>query len=172
METDCEVNVEVAACPDASVEIEAQIRQATDEWISFVNQDCDALKLYEFEQSLWLRVAMLFRLYVALFLAVRRQRLDLSEYTGDDWRVKEEFAPRTIKTTCGPVCYGRAYLTRRNGGGWFPLDAMLGITPDGFSLRVVDMVTRLATRLSYSATRGVVKAILGWAPSTEATELV
>jgi hypothetical protein len=172
METDFEINVEVAECPDASDELEVQIRRTVDEWISFVKQDCDALKLYEFEQSLWLRIAILFRLFVALFLAVRRQRLDVSEHTGEGWRVKEEFAPRTIKTTCGPVRYGRAYLTHGAGGGWFPLDAMLGITQDGFSLRVVDMVTRLATRLSYSAARGVAKAILGWAPSTEAIELL
>ena len=52
------------------------------------------------------------------------------------------------------------------------MDALLGITQDGFSLRVVDVVTRLATRLSYPATRGVLKAILGWSPSTEAIELL
>lgn len=172
METDCKVIVEVPECPDASVEIEAQIRQTVDELICFVSQDTEDLKLIGFEQSLWSRVAILFRLCVALFLAVRHQRIDVSEYTGNGWRVKEEFAPRTIKTMGGPVRYGRAYLTRRNGGGWFPLDAMLGITQDGFSLRVVEMVTRLATRLSYSATRGVMKAILGWAPSTEAIELL
>ena len=172
MKTDCEISVEVPECPDASGEIETQIRQTVDACISFVNEDCDALKLYEFEQLLCLRIATIFRLCVALFLAVRRQRLDVSEYTGDGWRVKKRFAQRTIKTTYGPVRYGRAYLTRRNGGGWFPLDAVLGVTQDGFSLRVVDIVTRLATRLSYSATRGAAKAILGWAPSTEAIELL
>jgi hypothetical protein len=172
METGCEVNVEVSECPDASVEIEAKIRRTVDELIRFVNQDTEQLKLIDFEESLWSRVRILFRLCVALFLAVRHQRLDVSKYTGNGWRVKEEFAQRTIKTMCGPVRYGRAYLTRRNGGGWFPLDAMLGITQDGFSLRVVDVVTRLATRLSYSATRGVMKAILGWSPSTEAIELL
>jgi hypothetical protein len=34
------------------------------------------------------------------------------------------------------------------------------------------MATRLATRLSYSASRGVMRAFLGWAPSTEAIELL
>ena len=34
------------------------------------------------------------------------------------------------------------------------------------------MVTRLATRVSYSAARGIFKAMLGWAPSTEAIELL
>jgi hypothetical protein len=170
MDTGYEVNVEVPECPDASAELEAQIHQAMDELIGFVHRDTQYQELIDFERSLWSRVMILFRLFVALFLAVRHQRLHVSEYTGNGWRVKEEFAPRTIKTMGGPVRYGRAYLTRRNGGGWFPLDGLLGITQDGFSFRVVDVSTRLATRLSYSAARGVMKAILGWSPSSEAIE--
>lgn len=172
MKTDCNVTVEVPKCPDASVEIETRIRLVVDEVISFICTDTDDLKLVDFEQSLWSRVATLFQLCVALFLAVRHQRIDVSEYTGKGWRVKDKFAQRIIRTMGGPVRYGRSYLTRRNGGGWFPLDAALGITQDGFSLQVVSIVTRLATRLSYSATRDAVKAILGWAPSAEAIELL
>jgi hypothetical protein len=82
---------------------------------------------------------------------------------------KREFATRTIKTLCGAVTYGRAYL-RGNGAGWFPLDALLGITSDGFSWRVIDLVTRRATRVSCAAARGIVQAMLGWSPSTEAIE--
>lgn len=172
MKTDRNVTVEVPECPDASVEIEKQIRQAVDEVISFISTDTDDLKLVDFERSLWSLVGRQFQLCVALFLAVRHQRIELSEYTGNGWRVKDDFSQRTIKTMGGQVRYGRAYLTRRNGGGWFPLDAVLGITQDGFSLQVVGIVTRLATRLSYSATRGAMKATLGWAPSTEAIELL
>jgi hypothetical protein len=137
--------------------------------IRFVRSDGDGVRLMDFERSLWPRVAVLFRLCVALFLAVRHRALDLSGYEAEGWRVKKEFAPRTIKTLCGAVTYGRAYL-RRNGNGWFPMDALLGITADGFSWRVIDLVTRLATRVSYGAARGIVKAIIGWSPSTEAIE--
>jgi len=137
--------------------------------IRFVRSDGDGVRLMEFERSLWPRVAVLFRLCVALFLALRHERLDLSEYEARGWRVKKEFATRTIKTLCGAVTYGRSYL-RRNGDGWFPLDALLGITADGFSWRVIDLVTRLATRVSYSATQGIMRAMLGWSPSTEAIE--
>ncbi len=147
----------------------AQIRQAVDELIGFVRRDSETLPLVQFERTLWSRVAVLFRLCVALFLAVRHRRLDLSGYEAEGWRVKREFAPRTIKTLCGAVTYGRAYL-RRNGKGWFPLDALLGITTDGFSCRVIDLVTRLATRVSYQAARGMVQAMIGWSPSTEAIE--
>lgn len=172
MDSGAEVTVEVPECPDASTQIEAQMRQAFDDLIGFVKQETQHFKLFEFERELWPRVALVFRLCVALFLAIRHHHLDLTGYTGNGWRVKDKFATRTIKTLCGAVRYGRAYLTRRNGGGWFPLDAVLGITGDGFSLRVVDLVTQLATRLSYAATRQTMKAILGWSPSTEAIELL
>lgn len=164
-----EVSVQVPECPEASDKIEAQIRQAVDELICFVRSDGGALQLRGFEQSLWSRMAVLFRLFVALFLAVRHQLLDLSGYEAEGWRVKKEFATRTLKTLCGPVTYGRAYL-RRKGRGWFPLDALLGITSDGFSWRVIDLVTRLATRVSYGATRSIMRGMIGWSPSTEAIE--
>jgi len=164
-----EFSVQAPECPEASDNIEARIRQAVDELIRFVRSDSDTLQLMEFERLLWSRVAVLFRLFVALFLAVWHQRLDLSGYETEGWRVKKNFATRTIKTLCGTVTYGRAYL-RRNGDGWFPLDALLGITADGFSWRVIDLVTRLATHVSYAATRGIMRAMIGWSPSTEAIE--
>lgn len=164
-----EVNVEVPECPEALDEIESQIRQTVDELIRFVHNDSGGLQLMDFERLLWGRISLLFRLCLALFLAVRHQHLDLSVYTAAGWRVKREFARRTIKTLCGAVTYGRTYL-RRSGEGWFPLDAVLGITQDGFSWRVIDLVTRLATRVSYSAAQGIMRAIIGWSPSTEAIE--
>lgn len=164
-----EVSIEVPECPEASANIEVQIRQAVDELIGFVRSDTDALSMMDFERSLWSRVALLFRLCVALFLALRHQGLDLSPYQAEGWRIKKEFASRTIKTLCGAVTYRRAYL-RKNGNGWFPLDAVLGITQDGFSWRVIGLVTQLATRVSYAATRGIMRAMIGWSPSTEAIE--
>ncbi len=170
MDTGCEASVEVSECPEGLDEIECQIQRTVDDLIRFVKQDTLTLKLIDFEQALWPRITLLFRLGVALFLSVRHRRLDLTDDEGNGWRVKQKFAQRTIKTLCGPVRYGRAYLTRRNGGGWFPLDAALGITTDGFSLRVIDLAIRLATRLSDSATRGTMQGLLGWSPSIEAIE--
>ena len=108
---------------------------------------------------------------MALFLASKNRRLDVSGWL-DHWKVERNFAPRTIKTLCGTVTFGRVYLRPRRGqgNGWFPLDAALGITADGFSWRVMEIATRLATRVSYAASRGLMKAMLGWAPSTEAIE--
>ena len=170
MDTGVDLTVEVPECPDASAQIEKRLRETVDELVRFVRQDTGELRLLDFERALWPRIAMLFRLCVALFLAERHIRLGLGTWLAEGWRIKREFAVRTIKTLCGPVRYGRAYLTRRNGSGWFPLDAALGITRDGFSWRVCDLVTRLATRVSYSAASKIVKTLLGWAPSAEAIE--
>ena len=158
--------------PGTSQEIEQRIHQAVQEVIRFTTQHSDESRLTGYEQSLWTKVAQLYRLFVALFLAVRHERLDVQPHrAGGRYRLKDDFAERTIKTFCGPVRYGRAYLLdERKGRGWFPLDAVLGITQDGFSLRVIGLVTRLATRVSYGAAALLFRAFVGWAPSTEAIE--
>ena len=117
MDSEAELSVQVPACPDASEKIEAHIRETVDQMIRFVREDADAMRLMDFERSLWSRIAVVFRLSVALFLAMRHQRLDLSPYVAEGWQVKKEAATRTIKTMCGAVTYGRAYL-RRCGRGW------------------------------------------------------
>ncbi|GEM_PF-4277481 len=158
--------------PGASHEIEQRIGDLVARTIHWVRSDCDALRLCGFEESLWSKIALLYRLLVALFLAVRHERLDLQPHRADGrYRLKDRFAQRSIKTFCGLVAYGRAYLLdERTGHGWFPLDALLGITQDGFSLRVIGLATRLATRVSYQAAALLFKAFVGWAPSTEAIE--
>ena len=158
--------------PDESLSIEQRLRKSVDELICFIGTETGSLQLLAFERALWLRIAHVYRLCVALFLALRNESLELQPWLGNGWRVRDLFATRTIKTLCGAVEYGRAYLERRGkgGGGWFPLDAALGITRDRFSWRVIDLVTQLATRVSYSAARGIVQAMIGWSPSTEAIE--
>jgi hypothetical protein len=95
-----EVSVQVPECPEGSDQLEAQIRQAVKELIDFVRRDSDALQLMEFERLLWSRVAVLFRLCVALFLAVRHRGLDLSGYEAEGWRVKKESSPRARSRRC------------------------------------------------------------------------
>jgi hypothetical protein len=157
------------ACPEEVGYWERLIRTTVEEMLAYVHQDADGLRLDQFQRGLWPKIALLFRLFVALFLAVRHQRLDLTSYRREGWHVECRFAKRTIKTFCGAVRYGRAYL-RRGAQGWFPLDAVLGITADGFCWRIIDIATRLATRLSYHASKRILIAILGWSPSEEAIE--
>jgi hypothetical protein len=123
----------------------------------------------EFERRLAVLVAELGRLLIGLFLLSRHQRLKLGEYLRDGFQVSEAAAARTLKTIYGKVTYVRAYLYG-GGKGFHPLDAVLGLTRDSFSPWVIQFVTRLATRMSFAASRQICKAALGWSPSTEAIE--
>lgn len=170
METGIDATVRVAKGPDALEKLETQIHETVNEVIRRVRDEMDRATLLELERLVWPSICLLYRLLVAMFLAARHQQLDLTRWQDAGWWVKKSFAIKKIKTQLGLVEYGRVYLTRGSGGGWFPLDAQLGITSDGFSWRVVDTVTQLATRISYGASRSICKAILGWSPSTEAIE--
>lgn len=164
-----DVIVEVPECPDALEQIETRIRGEMEAVIDFARCESDGLQLRHFERRLFARIGVLFRLCLILFLEARRQQVDLGGDPGEGWRVQRNFARRTIKTLCGPVTYGRAYLTKGEQG-FIPLDAVLGITQDGFSWCVIDLVTRLATRVSYAGAQSIMRALLGWAPSTESIE--
>src|SRR5205823_12173657 len=85
----------------------------------------------------------------------------------------QAYAERTLKTAYGEVRYGRTHLIRRRGGaGFYPLDAALVLTRDRLSPWVMSVVGRLATRLSFAATRLVCQALLRWSPATETIEQV
>ena len=63
--------------------------------------------------------------------------------------------------------YWRTYVIRKEGGGFYPVDAGIGLTGDGFSPLVMSLVTRLATRVSFSASVLLFRCFYGWAPSSE-----
>src|SRR5262249_62355186 len=68
------------------------------------------------------------------------------------------------------VRYWRHYLVRKGGGGFYPVDARIGLTGDGFSPLVMSLVTRLATRVSFAASVRLFRCFYGWAPSSEAVQ--
>jgi len=117
-------------------------------------------------------MAVLGRLLIRLFLTARHERFDIQTYLKDGkYRPGDSYAERTLKTAYGAVTYGRHYLMKRRGGsGFYPLDAELGLTSDRLSPWVMQLVSRLATRMSFAATRLVCKAVLGWSPATETIE--
>jgi len=170
MDSGTHVNVEVQAGPEGIGQLEDQLRDQVEAIIAFAKDDSHA-RLLTFERALWPLVGVVFRLAVALFLAAKNQRLDVSGWL-DHWKIERNFATRKIETLCGRVAFGRVYLRPRRGtgNGWFPLDAALGVTADGFSWRVIEIATRLSTRVSYAVAQGLMKTMLGWAPSTEAIE--
>jgi len=161
-----------APCPGSAAALAAEARQRFERLLTFCQQR--EYSFAQFERCLFALLAVLGRLLARLYLAARHERLDLEPYLRDGhYRPGAAFAERTLKTAYGAVTYGRAQLIRRGGGaGFYPLDAVLVLTRDGLSPWVIQWVGRLATRLSFAATRTLCRAALGWAPATETIEQV
>jgi hypothetical protein len=100
-------------------------------------------------------------------------RLDFKKWLdGGLYYVKNPPIDRTIKTIYGKVRFWRTYLVRKGkaGGGFYPLDTVLGITRDSFSPSVMGLCTRLATRVSFGTAVLLFRSFYGWSPSTESIE--
>jgi len=155
-------------CPESLQALREHIQQQLDRVLTFC-QTCEA-PFFQFEKELFALLRVLGCLCVSLFLLARHRRLDLQSWRADH-RLGDAWVPRQLKTVYGTIRYGRAYLARRAGGGGFhPLDAVLGLSRDTFSPWVISLATRLTTRLSFKTARMVVTAFWGWSPSTEALE--
>jgi hypothetical protein len=155
-------------CPDSTEALGRQIQQQVEQITAWC-QTCQT-PFADFEKELFTRLRRLGCLLIALFLLTRHQRLDLKAWLGGH-RLADAWVPRRLKTIFGTVRYARAYLARQRGrGGFYPLDAVLGLTRDTFSPGVISLATRLTTRLSFKTTELVLTAFWGWSPSTEALE--
>ena len=154
----------------ASEDVGHDIRQECEAIIRWCGTCADTFAT--FEDGLWSRVMRLACLLVRLFLLTRRERSELKPHLADGlYRLGDPEVPRQLQTRFGEVTYARPYLICRAGGsGYHPLDAELGLTRDGFSPWVIQFVCRLATRLSFAASRTVCRSAFGWSPSTEAIE--
>src|SRR5437667_8550505 len=94
-------------------------------------------------------------------------RFDYSAWLEKGEYDKGPLTSRTLTTIYGEVRYWRTYLIRKKGGGFYPVDAGIGLTGDGLSPLVMSLVTRLATRVSLSASVLLFRCFYGWAPSSE-----
>ena len=159
-------------CPPTASQLADEARKRFEDVLALC-QGRD-FSFFKFEKCLLALLAMLGRLLVRLFLAARHERLSLATHLEDgEYRLGDPQAQRTQKTAWGTVRYHRAHLIRKKGGaGSCPLDCVLGLTRDQLSPWVMQMVGRLATRLSFAASRLVCWAFLRWAPATETIEQV
>src|SRR5258708_8448669 len=162
----------VAPCPVTAVMVLADARQRFEKLLSFCQQS--EFSFWKFEKCLFALLAVLGRVLVRLFLTARHERLDLQPYLQNGvYQLSNGYAPRKVKTAWGEVAYGRARLRKRKGGcGFYPLDAVLGLTRDHFSPWVMHLVGRLPTRMSFAAARLVCTAVLRWSPATQTIEQV
>jgi hypothetical protein len=149
--------------------IQKQIRSTCEDIIHFCSQPTKAT-FYQVEQSLQMKIASLACLFLQLFLMTFQEQFDYAIWLAEGKYYKGQLIPRTLKTIYGEVRYWRHYLVRKRGGGFYPLDACIGLTGDGFSPWVMSLATRLATRVSFSASVLLFRCFYGWAPSSEALQ--
>ncbi len=168
----CQGSPPVAACPPTVDELQPQIRQRLDEIIAYCLNDQGPASFLEFETALLGLLRSLGCLLIQLFLQARHERLDPAAWQARGYRVADPAAGRTLKTSCGPVVYHRAFLVPRHGGGpgVHPLDVALGLTRDAFSPLVIGWFCRLATRMSFQVASGLGGMFLGAAPPASAIE--
>jgi len=165
-------NPPAAACPATAEDLPRQIHQRLDEIIACCLDNQGPASFLEFETTLLGLLRSLGCLLIQLFLRARHDRLDATAWQARGYRVADPAAARTLKTSCGPVAYVRAFLVPRQGGGpgVHPLDVALGLTRDGFSPLVIGWFCRLATRMSFQVASNLGAMFLGAAPPASAIE--
>jgi len=155
--------------PPSIQHMQDQIRSTCEDLIHCCSQETEAT-FYQAEQSLQVKISSLACLFLQLFLMSFQEHFDYAIWLEEGKYYKGCLISRTIKTIYGEVRYWRHYLVRKGGGGFYPVDACIGLTGDGFSPLVMSLVTRLATRVSFAASVRLFRCFYGWAPSSEALQ--
>jgi hypothetical protein len=154
-------------CPASLDDLRAQLHRRLDQAIDACQNGHGHCSFLDFEKALLAHLRALGLLLMQLFLLVRHQRLDLAPWRERGFRVGDGYAQRDLRTTCGELRYGRAYLipSQGKGAGVHPLDAELGLTRDGYSPLLISWFCRLCTRVSFRLASELGKMFLSWAPS-------
>ena len=159
----------------SSATLDLRVHREVRQILEYVENTAGKAEYEPFEKGLVRRLFRLGRLLIALFLCLWEERTPVASTV---FRGKEEYGrqpskPRLFGTFFGKVRYWRTYLLQRNGnrgGGYYPVDLELGLTADGFSMGILSRAVRLATKMSYAASAGVMLSFLHWSPSTKTIE--
>jgi hypothetical protein len=162
-----------AARPPTRDELRQQCHHRLDEIVAYCLSDPGPTSFLEFEAALLGLLRSLGGLLIQLFLQARHDRLDTTAWERDrGYRTADPAAGRTLKTSCGPVPYVRAFLVPRRGGGpgVHPLDVALGLSRDAYTPLVIGWFCRLATRVSFRLASELGGMFTGAAPPASAIE--
>jgi len=158
------VSAEFTSAPSAN-DVHEKIIEVVDNTVRWITE-CRTVSFFEFEKELIDRVFALGRLFIALFLCSREQQVDLTHDSGCKCQPRKD---RTLGTFFGNVRYWRTYIYRV-GGGYYPLDIELGLPIDGFSMLLRSYAAKIATKMSYAQTVGVMSMFLRWSPCQKTVE--
>lgn len=149
-------------------ELKASIECEVDGLVAWVLSG-QTLTFDAFETQLVPKVLALGCLFVRLFLCMREAQFQAAPPQPPAGYKRMGPVARQLGTVFGKVCYWRTYFYRK-GAGYYPLDGALGLTSDGFSMRVRSLAVRIATKVSYAQTVLVLGLFLEWAPAQESIE--
>lgn len=159
-----------ARAADLSRRIEAEMAGLLD----LVKHRAGRAMYEDFEKELIRGVFLLGRLLIALFLCLWQERTPVAVTVrrGRETYRRQPAKSRLLGTYFGKVRYWRTYLMQTNArpGGYYPVDAKLGLLADGFSMGVYARAVQLATRMSFVAAAVVFSRFLGWSPSHKTIE--
>lgn len=163
----CTISEKKSASP--AEKIKEKIWNKTENIISYCSEERTGENFFIFEKSLQGQIGQLACLFIQLFLMSLQERFNYSKWLEGNLYYKGDLISRKIKTVYGEVCFWRNYLIRKEkkSGGFYPLDAFIGLTRDGFSPLVMNLSTRLATRVSFSVSVLLFKYFYGWSPSSK-----
>jgi hypothetical protein len=132
---------------------------------------CTKGSFFEFEQRLFPQVYELGRLFITLFLWMRQEHWQANHPGVEKGSKCQGLKDRLFGTVFGKVRYWRTYIYRgKNEGGYYPLDLMLGLPWDGFSMLVRSYAVRLAVKMSYAQCVAVLSTFLKWSPCQKTME--
>src|SRR4051794_41583509 len=116
------------ACPSTVEDLRYQAHERLDEILAFCSNDQGPTSFLQFETDLLGLLRSLGCLLIQLFLRARHDRLDPAASQARGFRVAAPAPRPTLKTSCPPVAYVRAFLVprHRGGPGVHPLAVALG----------------------------------------------
>ncbi len=169
-ETGC--NTSKKENPPSVEDLKQRVRSKCEEIIDYCIQGRIRERFFSIEKTLQWHIGELACLFFQLLLISYQEKLDYTAWLDSGLYYRGDVMPRTLKTIYGKVRYWRTYLIRKSKrqGGFYPFDTAMGLTADGFSPLVMSLVTKCATRVSFSASVLLFKSFYGWSPSTEAIQ--
>jgi hypothetical protein len=166
-------NLHDSSCPVSFADLRSHLHNRLDLAIDACQNNYGSSSFLHVETELLGHLRAVGILLLQMFLFVRHLRLDLTPWRERGFRIGDGYAERQLRTTCGELCYGRAYLipsSGKEGSGVHPLDVELGLTRDGYSPLLISWFCRLCTRVSFHHAADLGRMFLGWAPSASTIE--
>ena len=157
--------------PASSTLIRKRIAEEVEAILAWLSVRGDRRRFDAVERDLIGKVFALGRLFLAFFLALREERAT-ARVERSKRRSERLTRPRSkiLGTYFGRVRYWRAQLRPARGNGRFPLDDLLGLSADGFSMLVMSHCARLGALVSFDQVTALLMEFLGWSPSKTTVE--